>query len=159
MPQAGVIDGLQFARKAEVRQGRLGLSDLPRLAEMRCSTEALEFQVSGEMNARGKPCLRVAISGLLQLVCQRCFGPLPHHVAVDVELVLSEDHREIEEADDDMDRVLATRQMDLGRLVEDEVILALPMVPRHENCASAAVAGREARESPFGVLANWKRGR
>lgn len=158
MSQAGVIDGLQFARKAEVRQGRLDLPDLPRLAEMRCSTEGLYYRVSGAMNARGKPCLRVGISGLLQLVCQRCVGPLPHHVAVEVELVLSEDLREIEEADDDMDRVLATRRMDLGQLVEDEVILSLPMVPRHENCVRVAVAGREARESPFGVLANWRRG-
>lgn len=158
MPQAGLIDGLQFARKAEVRQGWLNLANLPRLAEMPCSTEGLAYQVSGAVNAEGKPCLRVGISGLLQLVCQRCLGPLPHQVVVSVELVLSENLREIEEADDDVNRVLATREMDVAPLIEDEVILSLPIVPRHENCAWAAVAEPEVRESAFGVLANWKRG-
>jgi len=158
MSQAGLIDGLQFARKAEVRQGRLNLAKLPRLAEMHCSTRGLAYRVGGAVNAEGKPCLRLEISGLLQFVCQRCLEPMPHKVAVSVELVLSENSREIEEADDEVDRVLATAEMDVAQLIEDEVILSLPIVPRHENCAGVAVAEREVRESPFGVLGNWKRG-
>jgi uncharacterized metal-binding protein YceD (DUF177 family) len=55
---------------------------------------------------------------------------------VDVELQLAESEREISEADDEIDRVLATRKMDVAWLVEDEVILGLPMAARHEECAT-----------------------
>jgi uncharacterized protein len=43
------------------------------------------------------------------------------------------------EAEDEIDRVLVSRRMDVGQLVEDEVILVLPMVPRHETCAHRTV--------------------
>jgi uncharacterized protein len=69
----------------------------------------------------------------MQVLCQRCLDPLPVPIAIDAELQLAENLREITEADDEIDRVLASRHMDVEQLVEDEVILALPMVPRHET--------------------------
>ena len=135
MSQAGVIDGLHFARAALQKRGTMGMEQLPRLAQMRCSTQGLEYHLSGGTAKNGKPCLRVSVRGVVQLVCQRCMDPLPVPVAIDSELQLAESLREISEADDEVDRVLASRHMDVGRLVEDEVILALPMVPRHEACA------------------------
>lgn len=72
----------------------------------------------------------------MELTCQRCLDPIRVPVAIDAELQLAETVREISEADDEIDRVLASRRMDVASLVEDEVILALPMAPRHEECAS-----------------------
>jgi len=135
MSQAGVIDGLQFARAVLEQRGFLGVEQLPRLAQMQCSTGSLEYNLRGGRSSNGKPCLRISIRGSTELICQRCLGPLLVPIAVDVELQLAESLREISEADDDVDRVLSSRHMDVGRLVEDEVILALPMVPRHEACA------------------------
>ncbi|HEY6241371.1 MAG TPA: DUF177 domain-containing protein [Burkholderiales bacterium] len=135
MSQAEVIDGLHFARAALQKRGCAGMEQLSRLAQMRCSTQGLEYHLSGGTANNGKPCLRISVRGCVQLVCQRCLDPLPIPVVIDAELQLAESLREISEADDEVDRVLASRQMDVGRLVEDEVILALPMVPRHEACA------------------------
>jgi len=134
MSQAGVIDSLHFARAALEQRGVLGLEQLPRLAKMQCSTQGLEYHLRGGKASSGKPCLRFSVRGSMQLLCQRCLDPLPVPVAIDAELQLSESLREISEADDEIDRVLASHHMDVGQLVEDEVILALPMVPRHEAC-------------------------
>jgi len=134
MSQGGVIDGLQYARAAMEQRGRLGIEQMPRLARMQCSTEGLEYRLSGGRASNGELCLRIGVRGELQLPCQRCLGPLTLAIAVDAELQLAESVREIARADDDIDRVLASRRMDVGQLVEDEVILALPMVPRHEAC-------------------------
>jgi len=41
---------------------------------------------------------------------------------------------------------------DLLALVEDEVLLALPLVPRHENCDPPVKAGVDEEISPFAVL-------
>ena len=95
----------------------------------------------------------------LRLVCQRCLGPLEFPVDVDVELELSESAAEIEKAEDDVDRVLATRSMEVAALVEDELILTLPFSPKHEACEVAEGADRSERVSPFGVLEQLKRRR
>jgi len=157
MSQAGVIDGLQFARGALEQRGALGMEQLPRLAQMRCCTDRLEYVLRGGTSGYGKLCLRISVKGEMQLVCQRCLGPLPVPLAIDVELQLAESLREIVEADDDVDRVLASRTMDVGELVEDEIILALPPVPKHDVCAPATAATQAGR-SPFGALAVLKRG-
>jgi len=135
MSQAGVIDGLQFARAALERKGVVGMERLPRLAQLQCSTEGLEYDLRGGRAGNGKPCLRLSVRGSVKLVCQRCLGPIQFPIAVDAELQLAESLREISEADDEIDRVIATRNMDVAWLVEDEVILGLPMAARHEECA------------------------
>jgi uncharacterized protein len=134
MSQAEVIDGLQFARAALERRGVVGMERLPRLAQLQCSTEGLEYHLRGGRADNGKPCLRLSVKGSLQVVCQRCLDPVQVPIAIDAELQLAEHAREISEADDEIDRVLASRRMEVAGLVEDEVILALPMAPRHDEC-------------------------
>jgi len=157
MSQPGVIDSLQFARGALEQRGFLGIECLPRLGQMQCSTEGLEYLLRGALNDRGVPFLRVSASGAMQLVCQRCLGTFVFPLAIDVELQVTESLRDIEAADDDIDRILASEATDVGRLIEDEVILALPMVPRHELCIAVG-AGVTAKISPFSALAALKRG-
>ena len=134
MSQPGVIDSLQFSGAALEKRGLLGMLELLRLAQMQGSTEGLEYHLRGGRTGTGRPCLRISVKGCVQLLCQRCLDPLPVSIAVDAELQLAESLSEISEADDDIDRVLASRRMDIAQLVEDEVILALPMAPRHAAC-------------------------
>jgi uncharacterized protein len=138
MSQAEVIDGLLFARGALEQRGVVGMERLPRLAQMQCSTEGLEYHLRGGRAGNGKPCLRLSVRGSVEVLCQRCLDPVQVPIAIDAELQLAESPREISEADDEIDRVLASRNMNVGWLVEDEVILALPMVPRHEECVHRA---------------------
>jgi uncharacterized protein len=134
MPQAEVIDGLQFAHAALERRGVVKAERLPRLVQLQCSTEGLEYHVRGGRAGNGKPCLWLSVRGSVELICQRCLDPIEVPIAIDAELLLAENLREISEADDEIDRVLASRNMDVTWLVEDEVILGLPMSPRHEEC-------------------------
>jgi uncharacterized protein len=143
MSQAEVIDGLQFARGGSEIQGTLRQERLPRLAEMQCRAERIGYVLRGGTNDQGRPCLRIRASGMLELVCQRCLELLPWPVAVDAELELSQSSQEMALADDEVDRVLATRDMSVAQLVEDELILALPVSPRHEGCTMPA--GNEGR--------------
>ncbi|HET7765263.1 MAG TPA: DUF177 domain-containing protein [Burkholderiales bacterium] len=136
MSQAEVIDGLQFARAALERRGVVGMERLPRLAQLQCSTEGLQYHLRGGRVDNGKPCLRLSVRGSVKALCQRCLDPVQIPIAIDAELQLAENVREISEADDEIDRVLASRNMDVAGLVEDEVILELPMAARHEECLS-----------------------
>src|SRR5262245_57512366 len=111
MSQAEVIDGLQFARGALERRGVVGMERLPRLAQLRCSTDGLEYHVRGGLAGNGKPLLRLSVRGSVELQCQRCLDPIHVPIAIDAELQLAESQREISEADDEIDRVLASRSM------------------------------------------------
>lgn len=158
MSRAGTIDGPRFALAREVVTGALAIEDLPRLAEMGCEAAALQYAVRGGDSAEGRAALGVEVRGALRLTCQRCLGAFEFPLAATSTLELADSQTEIDAADDERDRVLASKSMDVAAIVEDEVILALPMVPMHASCEAAVAhaAGKEA--SPFAVLAGLQEG-
>jgi len=159
MSQGGVIDGLEFARAGTTLAGVLELADFPRLSELSCSVARIGYTVRGGVSAQGKPALHLDATGMVELVCQRCLEAVVVPVTVRSELELAESQEAIDVTDDDVDRVLAGRSMAVAALVEDEVILALPMVPKHAQCPARADDSNRARESPFAALAALKTGR
>lgn len=156
MSQAGQIDGLQFARERERCSGVLELDALSRLAELGCRSVRVDYVIEGAKSATDQLCLRVEIAGRLELECQRCLEPLEYAVKVRGELELAVDPGFIETADDDVDRVLATHSMDVAGLIEDELILELPMIPMHVQCETAVDVKAE-KPSPFAALASLKK--
>ena len=160
MSQLAIIDGIQFARSASEQQGELGAKQFSRLVEAGCHAGELRYRLRGATNDQRKPCLQLAVTGALKLTCQRCLGELDFAVSIESQLELSDDFKSIAEADDEVDRVLADRAMSVVQLVEDEIILALPMVPSHVTCTAGATPEslQAARQSPFRVLAGLKRG-
>ena len=161
MSEGGVIDGLEFARAGATLAGTLELADLPRLAELDCRGARIDYTIRGGATARGRPALHVEAMGMLELPCQRCLEPVELPLTVASELELADSQQAIDRADDEVDRVLATRSMAVAALVEDEVILALPMVPRHARCPARLEDSDSdgGQASPFAALAALRTGR
>jgi uncharacterized protein len=151
-----VIDGFEFASAGATQQGVWPLSEFPRLRDMLAADAGeVRYEISGVRDERGRPSLRLKVSGTLALRCQRCLEPMPFEVQTDETLVLAatlaEIHAEPARADGP-DRVVAGREMALRELVEDELILAVPYAPRHEDCAPAAASDSAEKISPFAGL-------
>jgi uncharacterized protein len=95
--------------------------------------------------------------------CQRCLQPVALHVAVDrtFRFVADEATAAALDADSDEDLLVLSRAFDLRELVEDELLLELPLVPRHETCPQPLPATAQAQpaapEHPFAALAALKR--
>jgi uncharacterized protein len=107
----------------------------------------------------GKSFLSLRITGNLNLRCQRCLSPLPYPVAIDTRLMLvgpGEEWPDEELEDDGTDAIEASRELAVLPLVEDEVLLDLPVVPRHEGCALPVKVETESRPTPFAALAKLK---
>jgi uncharacterized protein len=85
------------------------------------------------------PARRPRSPGPRPLQCQRCLLPLDESVHVDRHFRFVGDEATAAALDDEMeDEVLALpRSLDLRELVEDEMLLALPLVPRHDVCPEA----------------------
>jgi DUF177 domain-containing protein len=156
MLQPAAIDGLAFARSGGVLKGRLGMESVPRLARSGCSSSVLDFVLVGEINERGNPGFRLTIDGSVRLECQRCLGEFDFPLRLEVQLELATSEAEILAAEDDVDRVVAGREMGVAALVEEEVILALPMAPKHAQCRAPAME-RGAEPSAFQALGALKR--
>lgn len=177
------LDVEAFAKEGASLDGRWPLAQLDRLAESALAepepdsgAEAaigreVTWQVRGELRAlRGGDSqiwLHLNARTELPLECQRCLKPVV--AAVDAErsflFVRGEDAAAQLDADSDDDVLALTRALDLRELVEDELLLALPLVPRHDVCPSplpmsAADEGvdAEAPPHPFAGLAALKRG-
>lgn len=113
--------------------------------------------------------LHLAAGVSLPLTCQRCLGPADIDVEVtrDFRFVATEAQAEAEDEEAEEDVLVLSRDFDLRALVEDELLMALPLVPRHEACPTEVKlvvqdadfeAAQEAKPKPFAALAGLKTG-
>jgi uncharacterized protein len=111
--------------------------------------------------------LRLQARTALALTCQRCMQPVGIEVEVDRPFRFVEDES-IAMAQDDSseeDLLALSRSFDLMELIEDELLMDMPVAPRHEVCpmpVNLAVADEDfesdapERENPFALLQGMK---
>jgi uncharacterized protein len=186
-----IIDAFDFARQGREASGSMPLVRFSRAAEglpmqPRDPSGDVRWSVRGEMGKhggrQGEMLLHLHIQANPVVICQRCMEPFayPIDVAVSLHLVKSEAQLDVnygddtsDEQDDESDgesneepdapeKIVGSRRFDLLAQVEDELILSIPYVPRHEVCPGAPAktdAGEPIpvkRPSPFAVLEKLK---
>ena len=170
------LDVQAFAKDAGELEGRRPLRLLRRLRETLhteaplAETDAVSWSARGEQRAtRGvhaQTWLHLQASARLPLECQRCLQPVEAALDIDrwFQFVADEEAAAKMDADSEDDVLVLTRALDLYGLVEDELLLALPLVPRHDACPapllqlSEPLAEPPDKPNPFAALAALKRG-
>ncbi len=155
-----IPDAFVFAREGRVLEGTLPVSGFERLHDLLTEvTGDLSFRLQGSKGLHGELMLHLEVSGTLPLTCQRCLSAVPFNLDVDslLELVpegadMSQDELE----DDTRDFLPVASELDVAGLVEDEILLALPVAPRHEKCGLPGAADAGERINPFATLAGLK---
>jgi uncharacterized protein len=159
-----VVDSVAFARESGELRATVAVAALARLHDALFEQSgAITYELAGRVEKDGKTSLRLALGGDLVLRCQRCLGPVNfrfdavrNFVLVPAGQALSDPADEAE----DTEQLHADPKLDVIALVEDEVILGLPMVAGHEEGACEATSPKaesDRRESPFDALAALKR--
>ena len=103
--------------------------------------------------------LHLEVRGMIPLACQRCLEAIPFQLDVDslLELIPADAELSQEELEDDTrDFLPVAGELDVAEFVEDEVLLALPVAPRHERCGLPGAADAGERINPFAVLDGLK---
>ncbi|HZM46044.1 MAG TPA: YceD family protein [Burkholderiales bacterium] len=158
-----VIASLEFARTGQTLGGSLAVAELTRLQDSLYDTLGLvDFAVQGGYDSRGRPTLRLDVSGTLHLKCQRCLGQLdfPLRLASTLLLASAAEAAASRLDEEEVEWIEASPELDVGALVEDEIILCLPYSPRHaeEVCpAGRPDPGGDASRSAFAKLAALRR--
>jgi len=156
MSHQPVIDGLEFARTGGKLQGEWPVADFQRLRDvLHANTGSLRYELIGVPQEQGRPALRLRLEGMLQLVCQRCLGALEFPFRIETPLQLAATQSEIDaepiEAEGP-ERIVARREMPVHDLIEDELLLAIPIAPRHDHCAERSAQAQGATHAPFAGL-------
>ena len=138
------VEPYRLAREGRTVRGTVAGTELARLAEAVLALDGdAEAEVAFGTDAAGVPHAAGRVRMRVRLVCQRCLEPMA--VALDVPLrvgfVRSEAAARALPAEYDPVVIEAGAALALARLVEDELLLALPIVPRHGP--DEACAGRE----------------
>ena len=172
--EARRLDLSVFAEAETTLEGESPLLDFARLAASALPLAdtplpTVTWQASGTLRkAVGRAPevqLHLLADTVVTLECQRCLQPMTLPLAVDrrIRFAASEDEaaRLDEESEDDV--LTLSHAFDLLALVEDELILALPLVPRHDVCPEPLPLGdggaedEAAAANPFAALAALKR--
>jgi len=167
------IEPLRLARSQRLMQGRLPLSRMPRLVESLVeSTGDVKVELEFDVDKSNIAWVKGHLTCTLPLCCQRCMKTLLMPVDTTFKLALIESEAEIERLGEEYEPLLLDDSLvSVATLVEDELLLSLPIVPKHEseNCNAAhfgelhseevaeTVNETEEKKNPFAALADLKR--
>lgn len=125
---------MQFARLGESIQGSVNAGSLERLAGLSRNPEAeVRYGLRGYLRKDEKPAIELTISGTLTVTCQRCLGDVEMELHSERTLVFlpATGLAQVQDEDDDVDYLPREEGLNPLALAEEEVLLALPMAPRH----------------------------
>ena len=153
----------RLSTRPTVFEGTFHPADLERLEDTLADDRGeLRYRISAQLDPQQRKVLSCIIEGFVFLTCQVSLEAFRHEIDLAERLVFVESEAQlpaIDEESDSEDYVVADEDPDIRDLVEDAVLLALPMIPRkpgvEEPKGEATGAGESV--SPFAALASLKR--
>lgn len=169
------LDVKAFAQAGARLEGKDPLSIFTRLVEeAQGPVDGAEvlWQGEGEWQAEtggdGHVWLHLQVQGQLPMVCQRCLQLADIPLDVERSFCFVKDEATAEALDEELeeDVLVLSREFDLRALVEDELLMELPVVPMHEQCPGDVVlqssdedfeAASAEKPNPFAALAGLRK--
>lgn len=129
-----LIDPLRLADQGREIHGTYPLATLARLTPSLDSLEGeVVFVLHFMREAGGRPVVRGQITTKLSLTCQRCLTPMWFLVDRPISLGIVQSMSEADQLPEELEPLLITETLtSIQELIEDELILALPIVASHE---------------------------
>lgn len=141
----------QMCRQDLSLTGQFDLVECQRLAPLLLNTDAVvDFSLHFMQDDASRRIVKITLHGGLMLECQRCLQPMCHTIAIDTVLLFVASEAEAENCPDGYEPlVLATDEVTLGELFEDELLLQLPLVAKHSEAdCSVSIPEVSQFESP-----------
>jgi uncharacterized protein len=157
--------------------GFLTMTDMPRLAKEASSVQPgdgfawqMETHFEDSPGSEPRQILDLSLKGWLHLVCQRCLQDCAVNLDEKRRFVLVATEAEADDyplEDEEQEPLVASQHFNLLETIEDEVLLSLPLIPKHPEgfCEPHATVfglededeGSGERENPFNILKNMKK--
>jgi uncharacterized protein len=163
------IDAVKmFARMGSIT-AELPLARLQRLSDqLSGKTGVVDVDVLFGTDEEGRRHLSGTLDARVQVACQRCLQDMELDLHCELSLLVFDTEDEVQELPESRDAVTMTEDgLDVVALIEDELILSLPMIPMHADVGCNRVLNAlkqgegpvaEERPNPFAILAGLKAG-
>jgi uncharacterized protein len=161
-------------------KGFLALDDLPRVAleaAARSADDGFEWAVKtffyGVTGGEPRLKMNLNLKGQIHLICQRCMQPCLVQIEESRQFIFFANEALADAfpmEDDALEPLVMGSQFDLLGTIEDEILLSLPLIPKHPlGVCEAAATGPKAGElagqdetikkpdNPFNILKNMKK--
>lgn len=165
------VDPIRLAETRQVLEGRVAVSAMPRLMAALdippLSTREVDVDLAFSVDGQGVRRVLGSLRAELDAICQRCLQPMivPLHVNIALGIVRALD--EVEQLPGEYEPLVlasVTEAQSLAAIIEDELLLALPVAPLHEEGQCLVRSGAwdkviaedlppEGKKRPFAVLA------
>ena len=168
------VDPFRLVDQGRIFDGRIPIGDFSRLKEQLfenvdedINDNIVNVHIEFTRTDTRLPVVRGTISSNLQMTCQRCLNSKDEFFETKLEVVLVSSDAQAEKLQEGFDTWLVEeQQMFLRDFIEDEILLALPLVIAHEECDAArklieALPENEVNEAqeegnPFAALKDLK---
>lgn len=130
------IDPFQLAQENCALHGQIAVEQFSRVLDSLCSTEGnVLFEWLFTTLDEQQAIIKGWVKAPLQMVCQRCLQQMTYFLETTVSLVILADEQDDSDLLVDYEALVITKTpVSLVALIEDEIILALPIAVMHDEC-------------------------
>ncbi len=168
-PSSESLNPWRLAAEGGRLESVVALGSLPRLAVLLNRTDGVvTVTLAAGVDEQGIQFIVGRLNAAVEVVCQRCLGPLRLPLDLTVRLGLARTETEADRLPEPYEPLLVPASgLIIADWVEDELLLALPQIPRHDDLRECAtndyrpsigelIPDRESRQ-PFASLAALRR--
>lgn len=162
------IDPLRLAKNGLKLTGQLPIADMPRLLQsLHNDGDLVKVNISFDVDEINTPFMRGHFISTVSMICERCMKAMSVCLNVNCLLAIVTNEHEVDGLADQYEPWLLKNSGNvvLASVIEDELILALPLVPRHDKeclpdsawtSPDKRMDKTEKKESPFTILSTLK---
>lgn len=162
----------RLCRQNENLSGRLLITDLPRLKSMQIelTEQPIDIILEFRHEENQQAIIKGTIKAILNLRCQRCLGAFLYAINSDFQWGIVKDDKQAKQIQHHYDPIIvsADGSIELIKLLEDEIILNVPIIPMHQNVLDCGkippnfiqptqTSLEKERHSPFSKLTELKK--
>lgn len=163
------VDPLKSVEQKAVYSGSIAVSKLERLQDyLQDNSGEAQVEIQFEHDEQGIALLRGQCQSQVRMTCQRCMNPVEVSLTTEFELGIVFSDEQAKHLPKQYEPIIANPDgLELLPVIEDELILSLPMYAYHTQCeendlvqaeeAEPEPVETEARENPFSVLEQLKK--
>lgn len=152
------IEPILLADQEESLTGQLQLEKMQRLQELvPGAADQVNFQLNFGRDSQGTAFIAGQFDVALKMHCQRCLNPVDISLKNSINIGIATSKMELQQLPDQYEPLLLTdKKLSLITFIEEEILLAIPMVPAHdiEQCPAGNMVAKykHRKESPFAKL-------